>query len=939
MCFVPVQLGDANSPISQPNLRGTLQLAPPALAMDLPQPREIPDRAFRGYGFYVLNVTNDLEVHVATLYPPRLLSCCGVPQKRLFLIDAFGFIFRAYHARARTGAPPMRTSTGLSTEAVFIFNNMLRKLAKQYAPEYMAAVFESGEPTHRVQEFAEYKANRSEMPPDLGEQIPYVRRVLDAMRIPILEFPGFEADDVIGTLARRMESDDMDVVIVSSDKDMLQLVSNRISMLNPAKDDEWYDPEKVKAFMGVKPEQVADLLALKGDAIDNIPGAPGIGDKGAKDLIERFGSVEAVLERAAEVERKMYRESLLNNAERVRMSKRLATIATEVPISFSIETVKTHGPDVAALKSVYKELEFHSLLKELGPGEDTRPRDYRVIGGPEELAAWLGQAADGTAPANQPVAVSISISGEGEFALDTVGLARQPGEARAVTAENLLCLKPWLEDPRAQKIACDVKSALLDLARAGIEAQGFDHDVMLYCFLLDADPGGCALEEQARRRFDLKLGSSPEQRADITVELCHQLSPALDARGLRPLYAEIELPLARVLARMERHGVRIDSNELARLSLLMERGISTLTSEIHDLAGKPFNISSPQQLGRVLFEDLKLPAPFRYGKGKTISTAADVLDELAADHEIVRKVLEYRQLTKLKGTYVDALPALIDRHTGRLHTSFNQTGAATGRLSSSNPNLQNIPIRTELGREIRAAFIPRDGWKLLVADYSQIELRLLAHFSEDPLLVEAFRHGEDIHTRTASEVLGVPPLMVTPEARRDAKAVNFGIVYGISPFGLAAQLGIAQSEAAKYIKNYFERYAGVRRFIDATIAEVRRTGVTHTLFGRERPIPDINSRNPNARGFAERTAVNSPLQGTAADLIKLVMVRIHSCLESGRYRSAMLLQVHDELVFECPPEEIDAVSKTVRREMENVRELKVPLAVDVGVGDNWRDAK
>jgi DNA polymerase-1 len=537
------------------------------------------------------------------------------------------------------------------------------------------------------------------------------------------------------------------------------------------------------------------------------------------------------------------------------------------------------------------------------------------------------------------VAVAIAKSAEGEFALDTIGLARRQGEARAVTSENLPALKPWLEDPRASKIACDVKTAILELDRMDIRARGFDHDVMLYAFLLDADPSGCPLEEQARRRLDLKLGSSPEQRADITLEIWHQLADAVDSRGLRKLYAEIELPLAGVLAKMERTGVRIDRTELDRLSHLMEREISILTAGIHALAGKTFNISSPQQLGRVLFEDLGLPAPVRYGKGKTISTAADVLDELSADHEIVRKVLEYRQLTKLKGTYVDALPALIDPQTGRLHTSFNQTGAATGRLSSSNPNLQNIPIRTELGREIRAAFIPRDGWKLLVADYSQIELRLLAHFSDDPLLVEAFRSGEDIHTRTASEVLGVPPLMISSEARRKAKAVNFGIVYGISGFGLAAQLGIPRAEAEKYIKNYFERYAGVRKFIDATIAEVRQTGVTRTLLGRERPIPDINSRNANARGFAERTAVNSPLQGTAADLIKLAMVRIDAALESGGHRSVLLLQVHDELVFECPPEDVDAVSKLVKHEMESVHDLKVPLVVDVGAGDNWRDAK
>jgi DNA polymerase-1 len=597
-----------------------------------------------------------------------------------------------------------------------------------------------------------------------------------------------------------------------------------------------------------------------------------------------------------------------------------------------MDAIRAQDPDETLLKAFYKEMEFHSLLKELGPSEDTRTRDYRVVAGAEELASWLREAA------GEPVAVAISKSAEGEFALDTIGLAWRTGEARAVRAEQLSALKAWLEDENAPKIACDVKAALLQLARLGIEARGFQHDVMLDAFLLDAEPSGCSLEELARRRLDLKLGAAPEQHADITLELWIQLWPEVEKR-FGELYFTIELPLTRVLARMERTGVRIDPVELKRMSDLMEAEIARLTADVHELAGKPFNISSPQQLGKVLFEDLGLPAPVKYGKGKTISTAADVLEDLAADHEIVRKVLEYRQLTKLKGTYVDALPLLIEARTGRLHTSFNQAGAATGRLSSSNPNLQNIPIRTALGREIRAAFVPRDGWKLMVADYSQIELRLLAHMSGDELLVEAFRNGEDIHTRTASEVMGVPPMMVTPEARREAKAVNFGIVYGISGFGLAAQLGISRAEAEKYIKNYFARYTGVRRFLDETIAEVRRTGVTRTLFGRERPIPDINSRNPNARGFAERTAVNSPLQGTAADLIKLAMVRIDAALAAGGFESAMLLQVHDELVFECPPGEVDAVRTMVKREMEGVRELSVPLVVDVGVGANWRDAK
>jgi DNA polymerase-1 len=852
----------------------------------------------------------------------------------LFLIDTYGFIFRAYHARARSGAPPMRTSTGLSTEAIFIFTNMLRKLAKTYKPEYIAAVFESIGPTLREQEFAEYKANRAEAPPDLGEQIAYIRRLLEAMRVPILEFRGYEADDVIGTFARRAEEAGFDVVIVSSDKDMLQLVTDRISMLNPAKDDTWYDPAKVAEFMGVTPSQVADLLALKGDSIDNIPGAPGIGDKGAKDLIVQFGSVEAALDRAAEVERKMYRESLQNNRERILLSKRLATIETAVPIEFSVEMVKAQEPDLAAIKHLFKELEFHSHLKELGPSEDTRARDYQALSTPEAVDAWLASI-----PVAAPVAVAIDKSAEGEFALDTVGLAWKRGEARAVPLQLIDQLRPLLEDAARPKITCDVKSVLLAFAKLGVAARGFAHDVMLYAFLLDADPGSCTLNELAHRRLDLKLGAAPEQHADYALELFENLSQEIDTRGLRKLYETIELPLANVLARVEQTGILIDSNELKRLSELMETEIARLTGEIHAMAGKPFNISSPQQLGRVLFEDLKLPPPVKYGKGKTISTAADVLEDLAEEHEIVRKVLEYRQLTKLKGTYVDALPALIDPRTGRLHTSFNQTGAATGRLSSSNPNLQNIPIRTELGREIRAAFIPRPGWKLVVADYSQIELRLLAHMSRDAVLVEAFRNGEDIHTRTAAEVMGIPPLMVGPEDRRRAKAVNFGIVYGISPFGLSQQLGISRGEAELYIRSYFERYIGVKKFIESTIAEVRRTGVTRTLLGRERPIPEMNSRNPSARGFAERTAVNSPLQGTAADLIKLAMVHIDRRMREEKLQAAMLLQVHDELVFEAPPEENQKLSAMVKHEMEQVYPLDVPMVADIGVGENWRDAK
>jgi DNA polymerase-1 len=859
-----------------------------------------------------------------------------VPRQRLFLIDSYGFIFRAYHARARTGAPPMRTTSGLSTEAVYIFHNMVRKLMKDYRPEYIAAVFESAGPTFRDAAFAEYKANRSEMPPDLGEQIPYIRRLLEAMNIPILEYPGFEADDVIGAIAHRCADSDIDVVIVSSDKDMLQLVNERISMYNPVKENVWYDPATTESFMGVKPKQVADLLALMGDSIDNIPGAPGIGEKGARDLIARFGSVEALLERAAEVERKTYRESLQNNRERIELSKRLATIDINVPIEFSLETVKAQAPDVQALKRIYKELEFFSLLKELGPAEDSHTRDYQSLNTPEELDAWLESI-----PAEAPLAVEARPAEADALGPASVGFAWRLDEGRAAPLDVVRASRHGLNvlTSNRPKIAHDVKSVLLALMNEGIEANGFEHDIMLYAFLLCADPSGCSAETLAEKYLDRKLLPRPEQRAESALAIYERLAPEIDKQNFRTLYETIDLPLCFVLARMERTGIRIEPAQLKSLGRRMEDDIQRLAAEICELAGRQFNINSPQQLSRVLFEELRLPQPSKYGRGKTTSTAADVLETLAEEHEIARKVLDYRQLAKLKGTYVDALPTLINPLTGRLHTTFNQIGAATGRLSSSNPNLQNIPIRSELGREIRAAFVPREGWRLIVADYSQIELRLLAHMSRDPVLVDSFRRGEDIHTRTAAEVFGKPPSMIDSEMRRRAKAVNFGIVYGQTPFGLAASLGIDRKEAERYIQAYFERYSGVRKFIESTVEEVRKTGLSRTLLGRQRPIPDMHSRNPNARSFAERTAVNTPLQGTAADLIKMAMIRIDKLLREKRYQAKMLLQVHDELVFEAPPEEADEVAAMVKTEMEQVYSLEVPLLAEVGIGDNWRDAK
>ncbi|HEV2689356.1 MAG TPA: DNA polymerase I [Bryobacteraceae bacterium] len=859
----------------------------------------------------------------------------GAKRPRLFLIDSYGFIFRAYHARARSGAPPMRTTTGISTEAIYIFHNMVRKLRAAYKPDYITAVFESGK-TFRETEYAEYKANRTEMPPDLREQIPWIRRTLEAMRIPILAYEGFEADDVIGALATRA-AEKTDVVIVSSDKDMLQLVNDRVHMYNPVKEDIWYDPETAEQYMGVKPQQVSDLLALMGDSVDNIPGAPGIGEKGARDLITKFGSVEGAIEHAAEVERKMYRESLQNNREQILLSKRLATIDTTVPIEFRLEDLAAQEPDVAELKKIYKELEFYSLLKEAGPTEDAHTRDYAGIATREEAEAYAATLAK--LDPLKPIAVAIESSLEGDLPLTMIGVAYEAGIARALSSDYLDVLRPILEDPNRVKVAHDVKSVTLALAKFGVAAQGFRHDVMLYSFLLCADPAGCSPEVLAERYLDRKLSAAAEQHADLAITLAERLIPEIDTQGFREIYETIDLPLAAVLARMEHVGIRIEPARLKILSEQLDATIQRLSGEIYELAGKPFNINSPQQLGKILFEEMELPAPVKYGKGKTISTAADVLEGLAAEYEIARKVLEYRQLAKLKGTYIDALPLLIDPRTHRLHTTFNQAGAATGRLSSSNPNLQNIPIRTELGREIRAAFVPREGWRLVVADYSQIELRLLAHMSHDPVLVAAFRNGEDIHTRTAAEVFQVPPLMVTSEMRRNAKAVNFGIVYGQTPFGLAATLGIPRKEAEEYIRTYFELHAGVKKFIQATIAEVRAAGYATTIFGRKRPIPDMHSKNPNARSFAERTAVNTPLQGTAADLIKLAMIRIDEILRRDKLETKMLLQVHDELLFESPPAEAETVAQMVKKEMENVHRLDVPLIVDVGIGDNWRDAK
>ena len=888
----------------------------------------------------------------------------------VFLLDTMAFIFRAYHAMQRSR--PMSTRGGLPTAAIYVFVNMIKKLRQDFAPQYFAAVFDlSGEVFRderartmgplrkwngKTQSFDEvsyegYKANRAAMPEDLRRQIPYIRRALEALRIPILEAQGFEADDVIGTLARQAAEQEHEVFIVSGDKDMMQLVTPQVKILNPQKDNLILDPAKVTETLGVPPEKVVDVMALRGDSVDNIPGAPGIGDKGSVDLILEFGTVEAVLDRAAEVKRKSYRESLEQNRAAVLLSKELVTIDSHVPLTLDLTAMETQAPDIEACRELFTELEFTSMLRELAPSEIGPAVELIEEPTDEQAAAFYSAArAEGFAfaldakepeaneedeEAQQPMNFSLldALEAAEKKTRFSVGVCAEPATALRIplTPE----LRALLEDASVPKRLHDWKLALHVLGALGVELHGAVEDTMLLSYALNPTHATQALADVAARHGQLAPSTLAASAAAI-----HGLVPALQAEveksGVERVYREIDLPLAPVLFGMEQAGVRIDIGVLDGLSKRFAIELGRVGERIFELAGRRFNINSPKQLGEVLFTHLGLPAPAIRGKGKAVSTAQDVLEQLAEQNEVPRLVLEYRHLSKLKSNYIDALPLLADANS-RVHTTFMAAATATGRLSSVNPNLQNIPIRTELGREIRAAFTAAPGTQLLSADYSQIELRLLAHFSGDPLLKKAYAEDIDIHTMTASEVFGVPADAMDKETRNRAKAVNFGIVYGISPFGLAAQLGIPQQEARAYIDRYFARYQGVRAFIEKTLEATRREGSVRTLFGRVRPIPDIESRNPNQRGFAERTAVNTPLQGTAADLIKLAMIAIDRKLTERGLKTRMVLQVHDELLFEVPTDETAAIESLVRTEMEGVVELSVPLVADLAFGENWRD--
>jgi DNA polymerase I len=861
--------------------------------------------------------------------------------KKLFLVDAMNTIFRAFFAPMSQ----LNSPQGIPTKVPYLFSNMLRKLAKEHSPDYLAVVFDTREPTFRDKLFDKYKAQRPPMPEELSVQLPYVRRMCEAMRLPILEFDGFEADDVMGALAKQAAQAGLEVFLVTGDKDMMQLVGGKVRVLRPGagpnKTDLVVDETKVEELMGVPPKKVADVMALMGDSIDNIPGAKGIGEKGARELITRFGSAEAALERAKEVEGKRYREALENSREAVLMSKQLAIIDTNAPVKLVLGDLARREPDVDALRAIYTELGFSSLLRDL-PAASTAAEaasDTGSLDTPAALKKYLSSL-----PKKTEVAVWLTLA-EGERETDGFGtqiaaveISPAAGVSRIAkldpNAEMLGALGEFLRDPGRPKIVHDPK--LTELLAGPVA--GIHHATMLYSYLLRPTTSKHSLADAVLRQENVTLSGAPGEHADHLQRIAPLLRKEVEAQGLAKLYETIDLPLAPVLASMERHGVRVDRKALAKMSATMEREIRALEKTIWKLAGSEFNINSPQQLAEILFDKMNLMLGGRR-RSKPRSTAADVLDELALTHELPRKVLEYREISKLKSTYVDALPKLIHAETGRLHTSFSQTGTATGRLSSSDPNLQNIPVRSELGRQIRAEFVASPGNTLLSADYSQIELRILAHFSKDPVLVEAFRTGQDIHARTAQEVFGVGPMAQNAEHRRAAKAINFGIIYGQTPFGLAAQLGIDQKEAAKFIAAYFARYRGVKQYLDQSLADARKAGVTRTLFGRIRPVPEITSSQVNLRNFAERTALNTPLQGTAADLIKLAMIAIDRELKEKGFQAKMILQVHDELLFEAPHEEMDRLRKLVREEMETVHKLAVPLVVDLKAGPNWRDMK
>jgi DNA polymerase I len=901
-----------------------------------------------------------------------------MPTSRLFLIDGYSNLFRAFHA-----IRGLSNSKGEPTNAVYGFLNMLRKLLREEKPELIGVALDSSEPTVRSARFADYKANRAPMPPDLVPQIPRLRAAIAAYRIPILEYADYEADDVIGTLAKKAAAQGYEVVVVSADKDFFQLVGPGVSLYHTGRE-KLYGAAEVEADFGVPPERVVDVLALMGDAVDNVPGVPGIGDKGAKQLVREYGSLEQLLLRAAEIPRKAYREGLQQHREAALLSKELVTLHTDLPVPFDAEALRCDPPDTEALLALFSELEFFSLAEELRASAPAAVAAGAAIAAAEEVltaADWRRHAATFTGAlavaaigGDEPVGLAIGAD-------EAVAFAdfRRP-EMRAAVEETLVT---WFADPSRVLVGHDLKETLRLAPEAGAACRAELRDTMLASYLLNTalrshglgevvleklghraitlreagferdmqpPPGDHRLLALAAERVALPWRMWPAMDAALAAALAAVLpAAALAAAGsgpalttpisLRSVYTELEAPLIPVLLGMEETGIGLDVPFLHTMSVEMAEQLAALERDIYELAGETFNIASPPQLGAILFEKLALPVLGRTRKTKSYTTDAETLEELAVrGYPLPEKILRHREVAKLKSTYVDALPRLVGAD-GRLHTRYDQAVAATGRLSSVNPNLQNIPVRTEQGQRIRRAFRAAPGMLLLVADYNQIELRVLAHIAGEEALVETFRRGEDIHRSTAASVFGIAPELVSAEQRRAAKTINFGILYGMSAFGLGRNLGIPSGEAGRFINAYLDRFPKVRGYMDDTLAMAKRDGRVETLYGRARHLPDINSRNFPLRENARRMAINARIQGTAADLLKKAMIAVAGRLRAEQPQARLLLSVHDELVLEVPEAAVAAAALLVKTEMEQVAALAVPLAVDVGWGENWYAAK
>jgi len=898
----------------------------------------------------------------------------------LFLIDGSSQMYRAYHAFRGRG---LSNQEGHTTHAVYVFVTMLRKLIQDHAPAYLAASFDLAGPTFRDDIAADYKANRAAMPDDLAEQINWVHQACEAMGVPILTSPGYEADDVIGTVARRATVDGFEVVIVSIDKDFFQLVGDHVRVYDPREDGAWFDEQGVLEKFGVVPSHVVDVLALVGDTSDNVAGVPGIGKKGAVELIARFGSLDSLLAHAAELKPKQ-KEALETHRADALQSQQLVTIRTEVPMEVDFEALRYRGASRERCYELFTRLAFRTLVNDYAPSADTIQKDYRLVTSLTELDALVaalraaGEFGFRVIP-DRPSAFRAGIVGiafsttdrqahylplghEGEDASgDLLADATLPEQVSC--REALERLRPLFEDETIRKVGHDLKFDLVVLSRQGITLRGLTFDSMLASYLLDATRPGHPLEETSLEHLGYKALTEEDvcgrgakavawsrlspaallnfagERADLARQLWNRLAPLLVTDHLDHVYRELEMPLVPVLAAIEEAGVRLDGPALAAQSQHIEQELAALTSRIFELAGQEFNVNSPRQLGEILFDKLQMPALKKTGKTRSASTAVEVLEELALTHELPRLILEWRGLHKLKSTYIDALPQLVDPRTGRVHTCFNQAVAATGRLSSSDPNLQNIPIRTELGRKIRRAFVAAPGHVLVSADYSQIELRVLAHLAGEEALVDAFRSGEDIHDRTASRVFGADSGLDKYELRRRAKIINYALLYGKTAFTLAKDIGVTQQAAQEFIDAYFAGFPRVRAFIDRTLDAARQSGIVRTMFGRRRLVPNLTSRNFQMKAQAERETVNMPIQGTAADILKRAMIDLHAALPQHGLRTRMILTVHDELLFEAPVDEADRAAALVREQMEGAVSLNVPLTVDIGMAENWRDAK